>query len=105
MAVRRHASGYNASFVRVGNGVYVQWTECGAKSATAAALQLLQHVLWSCTVPLLLLVLSQHVLFQAASLLLPGFYVCHVSYILLLLLLLLWTVVVLLLLVLMLRLR
>jgi hypothetical protein len=50
-------------------------------------------------------VLSQHVLFQAASLLLPGFYVCHVSYILLLLLLLLWTVVVLLLLVLMLRLR
>jgi len=84
--------------------VYVQWTECGAKSATAAALLLLQHVL-SCTVPLLLLVLSQHVLFQAASLLLLGFDVCHVSYILLLLLLLLWTVVVLLLLVLLLRLR
>jgi hypothetical protein len=81
---------------------YVQWTECGAKTATAAALLLLQHVL-SCTVPLLLLVLSQHVLFQAASLLLLGCDVCHVSYILLLLLL--WTVVVLLLLVLLLRLR
>jgi hypothetical protein len=40
-----------------------------------------------------------------SSLLLLGFDVCHVSYILLLLLLLLWTMVVLLLLVLLLRLR
>jgi hypothetical protein len=35
MAVRRHVSGYNAFFVRFGHGVYMQWTECGAKSATA----------------------------------------------------------------------
>jgi hypothetical protein len=71
------------------------WTECGAKSATAAALLLPQHVL-SHTAPLLLPVLPQHVLFRAASLLLLGFYVCHVSQIPLLLLLLLWPVLLLL---------
>jgi hypothetical protein len=74
MAVRRHASGYNAlHFLWFGPGMYMQWTECGPKSATAAALLLLQHVL-SRTVSLLLVVPPHYTLFRASLLLLLG---CH----------------------------